>query len=102
MKNDAAAPRSSEPVSSFKDLLASTEKVARDLNAHKSEVDLIKLSQGGALLSGLGQQDIVRVIGSIEEEVFDEDYWLKKSKEELGSIIDEYKNRAILAEEKNA
>lgn len=76
--------------------------MARDLNAHKSEVDLIKLSQGGALLSGLGQQDIVRVIGSIEEEVFDEDYWLKKSKEELGSIIDEYKNRAILAEEKNA
>ena len=32
----------------------------------------------------------------------DDEYWLRKSKEELGSIIDEYKNRAILAEEKNA
>ena len=32
----------------------------------------------------------------------DDEYWLRKSKEELGSIIDEYKNSAILAEKKNA
>ena len=103
LKNaSTAAPRSSEPVASFKAMLESTEKVAKDLAAHKSEVDVSHLSQGGALLSGQVQQGFERGIGCIEQEVVDDDYWLRKSKEELGSIIDEYKNRAILAEEKNA
>ena len=87
---------------SFKTTLENTMAIAKDLAAHKDEINMEDFTQSGAQLANLETPGFERGIGSIEEEVMDDEYWLRKSKEELGSIIDEYKNRAILAEEKVA
>ena len=86
----------------FQKTLATTMATAKDLDAHKGEVNMKNFSQSGAMLANLETPGFERGIGSIDVEVIDDEYWLKKSKEELGSIIDEYKNRAILAEDKVA
>ena len=99
-RGSAASSMFFEPIESFKTTLQTTMDAASDLAANRSEINVEKFSQAGAQLAGLGPSGLEPGIGIIEEEIVDDDYWLNKSKEELGSMIDEYKNRCIMAEDK--